>query len=96
MANTTGRKWGGRTKGTPNKGTNTDLKKAIEKVSHKAIEAILEDFESLTINDKIKLLSTSLRYVMPQLKSVETTLDTGDNIPTWVTQILNDEYKSDD
>ena len=89
-------KYGGRKKGTPNKSTNTELKTAIEEVSIRSIKSLLEDFDSLTTQDKVKIISTSLKYVLPQLKSVETTLDTSDNIPKWVTQILNDEYKSDD
>ena len=96
MANTTRQKYGGRMKGTKNKAKNTELKAAIEDVSFKAIKSILADFDSLTINDKIKLLGTSLRYIMPQLKATEVTLDTNENVPKWVHDILNDQYRSDD
>ena len=90
MANTTGLKFGGRAKGTPNKGKNTELKDALEKASREAVEGILEDFSTLTTNEKLKLLATCLRYVMPQLKATEMTLDASESIPKWAREILED------
>ena len=65
--NTTGNKFGGRTKGTPNKLTS----KIKDKLSSIIIEAIDSlDLETMTKSERLKLIQLGLPYVVtkPQLE----------------------------
>jgi hypothetical protein len=65
MANNTGKKYGGRTKGTPNKVTTEVKNKLVE-----LIDGTIEELAStnLTVANKIKLLEIALNYTLPKLK----------------------------
>ena len=58
--NTTGKKYGGRTKGTPNK---------LSKVLMNAMSTL--DIDSMTQNERLKLIQIGLTYVVPKLKHTE-------------------------
>ena len=64
MANNTGKKYGGRTKGTPNKVTSEVKNKLVD-----LIDGTIEELSStnLTIANKIKLLEIALNYCIPKL-----------------------------
>lgn len=81
----------GRRKGTPNKA----LRESVEGLSIKAVNDLLMRFEELSNTDKVKVAQMALKYVLPQLKATEMTIDTNENVPSWVNAILNDEYKSE-
>ena len=65
MANNTGKKFGGRVKGTPNKVTSEVKNKLVE-----LIDGTIEELSStsLTVANKIKLLEIALNYCLPKLK----------------------------
>ena len=62
--NTTGKKFGGRTKGVPNKVTS-EVKNKLQLL----IDNTIEDLSStnLTVANKIKLLEIALNYCVPKL-----------------------------
>ena len=74
--NTTGKKYGGRTKGTPNKLSN-EIKERLATILNEAIDSI--DVKTLTVSERLKLIQISVQYVIPRLKQVE---DVTDEMPT--------------
>ena len=64
MANNTGKKFGGRVKGVPNKVTSEVKNKLVE-----LIDGTIEELSStsLTVANKIKLLEIALNYCIPKL-----------------------------
>ncbi len=71
--NTTGKKYGGRKKGTPNKLT-TEVKEKIKHLLDGAIDSI--DLSECTIAERIRLIEIGLRYTLPTMKQVEKHPDT--------------------
>ena len=67
--NTTGKKYGGRTKGTPNKLTS-EIKDKLSTIINEAIDSI--DLENMSKAEKLKLIQLGLPYVMtkPQQEEV--------------------------
>ena len=65
MANNTGKKYGGRRKGTPNKVTS-EVKSKLQLL----IDNTIEDLSStnLSVSHKLKLLEIMLNYCLPKLK----------------------------
>ena len=57
-----------RPKGSPNKIT-ADIKERLSKVIMDAMSSI--DIDSMTQNEKLKLIQIGLQYVIPRLKQVE-------------------------
>ena len=66
--NTTGKKYGGRKKGTPNKLT-AEVKKKIQSLLDGAIDSI--DLNECTTAERIRLIEIGLRYTLPTMKQVE-------------------------
>ena len=66
--NTTGKKYGGRKKGTPNKLT-AEIKKKVQSLLDGAIDSI--DLSECTIAERIRLIEIGLRYTLPTMKQVE-------------------------
>jgi hypothetical protein len=65
-----------RPKGSPNKIT-AEIKERLSQVIIDAMSTI--DIDSMTQNEKLKLIQIGLTYVVPRLKQVE---DVSDEIPT--------------
>ena len=65
-----------RPKGSPNKITS-DIKERLSQVLMDAMSSI--DIDSMTQNEKLKLIQIGLTYVIPRLKQVE---DVSDEMPT--------------
>ena len=65
-----------RPKGSPNKITS-QIKERLSQVIMDAMSTI--DIDSMTQNEKLKLIQIGLTYVIPRLKQVE---DISDEIPT--------------
>ena len=65
--NSTGKKFGGRTKGTPNKLTS-EIKDKLSTIINEAIDSI--DLDSMSKAEKLKLIQLGLPYVMtkPQIE----------------------------
>ena len=66
--NTTGKKYGGRKKGTPNKLTD-EIKKKVQSLQDGAIDSI--DLSECTTAERIRLIEMGLRYTLPTKKQVE-------------------------
>ncbi len=65
-----------RPKGSPNKIT-AEIKERLSQVLMDAMSTI--DIDSMTQNEKLKLIQIGLTYVIPRLKQVE---DVSDEMPT--------------
>jgi len=67
--NTTGKKYGGRTKGTPNK-LSTEIKESLSLLISEAVSSL--DINSMSKSEKLKLIQLGLPYVItkPQTEEV--------------------------
>ena len=63
--NNTGKKFGGRKKGTPNKLT-AEVKKKVQSLLDGAIDSI--DLSECTIAERIRLIEIGLRYTLLTIK----------------------------
>ena len=66
--NTTGEKYGGRTKGTPNKLTS-EIKDKLSTIINEAIDSI--DLDDMSKAEKLKLIQLGLPYVMTKPQQEE-------------------------
>ena len=68
--NTTGKKFGGRTKGTPNKLTS-NIKEKLSCIISEAIDSL--DIGSMSKSERLKLIQLAMPYVLtkPQQEEVE-------------------------
>ena len=66
--NTTGKKFGGRTKGTPNK-LSTEIKECLSLVISEAIDSL--DINSMSRSEKLKLIQLGLPYIVTKAQTEE-------------------------
>ena len=66
--NNTGKKFGGRKKGTPNKLT-AEVEKKVQSLLDGAIDSI--DLSKCTTAERIRLIEIGLRYTLPTMKQIE-------------------------
>ncbi|MEH6746461.1 MAG: hypothetical protein V7670_06470 [Maribacter arcticus] len=69
MANNTGKKYGGREAGTPNKLTK-ELRVALKNIMFQEIELIPEHLKTLEPKDRLELTIKLMPYVYPKISSV--------------------------
>ena len=69
MANTTGNKYGGREKGTPNKLTK-EIRKILNDIVHKELEKVEENLNTLEPKQRLELLIKLMPYVLPKAESI--------------------------
>ena len=74
MANTTGKKYGGRSKGTPNKLTK-ELRSVLKGVVYNELETIQDKFEHLDPKERLELLIKLLPFVLPKVESASHTIN---------------------
>lgn len=74
MANTTGQKFGGRTKGTTNKDT-TDIRAKFQLLVEDNIDTLSEDIKALKPLERLKIIIDLAKFVVPTLKATELTTD---------------------
>jgi len=72
MANNTGKKYGGREKGTPNKLTK-ELRSVLKDILYQELEQIQEHLDTLKPKERIELLIKLMPYVLPKVTSVSHT-----------------------
>jgi hypothetical protein len=72
MANTTGNKYGGREKGTPNRITK-ELRSLLKDVMYDEIGALQERLDTLNPKDRVELLIKLMPYALPKVTSVSHT-----------------------
>ena len=68
--NTTGKKFGGRTKGTPNK-LNSEIKDKLSSIISEAIDSF--DIENMTKAERLKLIQLGMPYIItkPQQEEIQ-------------------------
>ena len=72
MANTTGRKHGGREKGTPNKLTK-ELRNVLKDIIYNELESLEEKLDELAHKERIELIIKLLPYILPKLENISHT-----------------------
>ena len=72
MANTTGKKYGGRTKGTPNRLTK-EMRTILKNILFAELENIEELMESLDSKQRIELVIKLLPFILPKVETVSHT-----------------------
>ena len=72
MANTTGNKYGGRQKGTPNRITK-ELRTLLKDILYQELEQVQERLELLEPKERIELLIKLMPYVLPKVTSISHT-----------------------
>ena len=70
-----------RPKGSKNKIT-TEVKEQLQNLIDEVVNRI--DVDSMTTDQKLKLLQLSLHYVLPKLRSIETTEKKYEDLPLFV------------
>ena len=69
MANTTGNKYGGREKGTPNRLTK-ELRSVLKDVVYRELKSIELRLDELDPKERIELMIKLMPYVFPKLQSI--------------------------
>ena len=69
MANTTGNKYGGRQKGTPNRITK-ELRSVLKDILYQELKKIQEHLEILNPKDRLELLIKLMPYALPKVTSI--------------------------
>tara|TARA_A100001011_G_C14003337_1_gene712392 strand:- start:321 stop:563 length:243 start_codon:yes stop_codon:yes gene_type:complete len=70
--NTTGKKYGGRTKGTPNKLTK-EIRTVLKDLIYKELDEIQEHLDSLENKQRIEIVIKLLPYVIPKVTAISHT-----------------------
>ena len=66
--NTTGKKFGGRTKGTPNK-LSTEVKESLSLLISEAVSSL--DINAMSKSEKLKLIQLGLPYIVTKAQTEE-------------------------
>ncbi|MDC3337657.1 hypothetical protein OAW23_07285 [Flavobacteriales bacterium] len=74
MANTTGKKHGGRAKGTPNKLTK-ELRSVLKEVVYNELRRIEERLDELEPKQRLELVIKLMPYVFPKMESATHTIN---------------------
>jgi hypothetical protein len=82
MANTTGKKYGGREPGTPNRLTK-ELRAALKNILHQEIELLPEHFNKLEPKDRLELLAKLLPYALPKVEPEKYQIGEGGALDNW-------------
>ncbi len=82
MANTTGKKFGGREVGTPNKLTR-ELRAVLKNILHDEINLLPAHFDKLEPKERIELLIKLLPYSLPKVEPESYQLSEGGLVDTW-------------
>ena len=74
MANTTGKKYGGRQKGTPNRMTK-ELRSILKEIIYQELNDIEKRFEKLEPKTRIELLIKMMPFVLPKTNAISHNTD---------------------
>lgn len=72
MANTTGQKFGGRTKGATNKDT-AEIRNSFQLLIENNLKQLEQDLKDLEPKDRVKTILDLAKFVIPLLKATEIT-----------------------
>ena len=70
MVNNTGQKFGGRTKGTPNRNTD-EIRQNFQRLIENNLTTLENDIKELEPKDRIKAILDLSKFVLPTLKATE-------------------------
>ena len=70
MANTTGKKFGGRTKGTPNK-TTEEIRESFQELISGNLDKLKEDLEGMEAEKRVKYVIELAKFVVPTLRATD-------------------------
>lgn len=82
MANNTGKKYGGREPGTPNKLTK-ELRAVLKNVLHDEIELLPDHFCKLEPKDRLELLVKLLPFALPKVEPESYQIGEGGLADSW-------------
>ena len=82
MANTTGLKYGGRQKGTPNRLTK-ELRTILKEALHKELETIGNQLEQLEPKERLEVLIKLMPFVFPRMNKVSHSMDEPVDFSEW-------------
>ena len=82
MANNTGKKYGGREAGTPNRLTK-ELRAALKNILHQEIELLPDHFNKLEPKDRLELLVKLLPYALPKVEPESYQIGEGGLADSW-------------
>jgi len=82
MANNTGKKYGGREAGTPNKLTK-ELRAALKNILHQEIELLPDHFNKLEPKDRLELLVKLLPFALPKVEPESYSVGEGGLADSW-------------
>jgi hypothetical protein len=83
MANNTGKKYGGRQQGTPNK-TTKELRNLINQFVCNNVDTMQKDFDQLEPKDRLRFIDRMLNYALPKLSVEPTPIEQiKKNFPPW-------------
>ena len=74
MANTTGKKYGGRKKGTPNRMTK-ELRSILKEIIYQELNDIEKRYEELEPKTRIELLIKMMPFVLPKTNAISHNTD---------------------
>jgi hypothetical protein len=74
MSNTTGKKFGGRTKGAANR-TTTEIREYYQNLVSNNLEQLNDDLKSLEPLHRLKMIIELSKFIVPTLKATELTAD---------------------
>jgi len=72
MANTTGKKYGGREKGTPNRLTK-ELRSVLKDIVYQELEKIEEHLDELEPKERLELVLKLMPYTLPKVNNISHT-----------------------
>jgi len=72
MANTTGKKYGGRKKGTPNRLTK-ELRVLLKDIMYQELKEVQQRFSLLEPKQRIELIIKLMPYILPKVNSISHT-----------------------
>jgi len=82
MANNTGKKYGGREAGTPNRLTK-ELRAALKNILHQEIELLPDHFDKLEPKDRLELLVKLLPFALPKVEPESYQIGEGGIADSW-------------
>jgi hypothetical protein len=92
MANTTGRKYGGRAKGTPNRNTK-NMRVWLSNLLDDNKQQIESDLNDLEPFQRLQMLERLLSYTLPKLSSIEAKVDLNELSEANIDLIINEITK---
>ena len=95
MANTTGKKYGGRQKGTPNKVTG-DVRQWLSELIDSNRSQIEKDIKKLDPKDRLQILEKFMQYTIPKMQSISANIDLNELTDQKLNTIINEIIKDID